>query len=163
MSAWRGVGLALSVHVLVGCPPPVAPIEDPDAFELEVPPQPLQGVVQGDPWNVVQSFAFDRGDQSYELYLAPEPVTACDAASGGVDGVLSVDVYELGLMPWGEDTAINTLNLPDDASLSTLGGGIEIDLDPSGQNLVGGMVFDFDEDTKLEGEFTVPLCATTRR
>jgi len=147
--------LTLGALSLAGCPEPFI-IEEPD-FELEIPPRPLQGLVDDEPWSVFQSFAFVEDDGSATLFLAPEPVTACDEVTAEVEGVLVVRYTEPGLQPWSE-TATNTLTLPDDASVSTTGGGIDLAPDLGEVNIVGGLVFDFDDSTKLEGEVTVPIC-----
>jgi hypothetical protein len=142
---------------LTACPPPLPEPKDPDAFELDASPAPLAGTVVGEPWNVLQSFAMGSEEEGFTLYLSPEPVTACDADTAYEVGVLTVDVESLGLQPW-SDTATNRIQLAEGASLSTKGGGIDVDLDPSGANLVGEMIVDVSEDTVLDGQFTVPLC-----
>jgi len=149
--------LGLAALSAAGCPEPLPPIEDPDAFELDIPPQGLQGVVKDEPWSLLQSFAFEEAGGGYTLFFAPAPVTACERGTGAEEGVVTVYVAELGLQPWSAD-AVNELTLPDGASLSTEGGGIDLDLDAGGGNLEGGMIFDFDVSTKLEGEFLTPIC-----
>lgn len=154
MKRWLLCGLPLG---MAACPPPLGEPKDPDAFELEVSPGPLVGTVVGEPWSVLQSFALGDEANGFTLYLAPDPVTACDEAVRTEVGVLTVEVTELGLQPWGEG-ASNRIQLDEGAALSTQGGGLDIALDAAGVNLVGGMVVDVSEDTVLDGQFTVPLC-----
>lgn len=153
MTRW----MVLPLLALAACPPPLPEPKDPDAFELEVPVTQLGGTVVGEPWSLLQGFAMGDEATGYTLFFADSPVTVCDEATAFEVGVLRVDVAELGLQPWGEG-ATNRLQLADGQSLSTLGGGIDVDLDPTGAYLDGGMVVDVSEETLLEGRFNVPLC-----
>lgn len=153
----RSMGLALAVG-LAGCPPPVPelPTGDPDAFELDVPGWALQGSIFGDAWLVSDGFAIADGSGGYGIFLAPFPITGCDADVRFDEDVLHADISALGLYPWTEGGTV-TIGTTE-GLVSTSGGGFDLGLDVTETKVEGGMLFDFDPETRLDGQISVPIC-----
>jgi hypothetical protein len=137
------------------CPPPLPEIPTGnEPFELEAERRPLQGTFLGDRWFLVQGFATPVGE-GYEIVLSPAPVTVCDDFVS-TPGVLVADIDAPGEFPWGEGGSVAIFT--EEGNVSTSGGGIDVDLDVTSTKLVGSLIFDFDENTEINGQFEVPIC-----
>lgn len=142
--------------LLTACPPPLPTIDTgPEPFELGAEDHPLQGSFFGDRWSVVQGFAQRTGEQSWRIVVAPEPISVCEAFSP-VPGALEATLAELGGFNWGDLGSVVMYTA--EGNVSTRGGGVDLYLGPGGDSVDGALVFDIDENTKISGQISVPVC-----
>ena len=147
----------LSFLALAACPPPVPELptgEEP--YTLDAYSRTIEGRFLGEPWMLVQGFATPIGDEGWEVVLSPEPITVCDGFRNPGPGVLVATLDRLGEFPWGEGGSV--IMYTAEGNISTKGGGVELDISGPGDKIVGGLIFDFDDNTVLNGQISVPIC-----
>ena len=131
---------------------------DTGPFELEVPGYALQGQIYDVPWGpAADAFALEDGDGAYLLLVAPFPLSACDADEKYTADVLWASVPALQEAAWGDDGSEVTLGT-ETGLLATSGGGYDLTLDVTGTKVVGGVLFDVDPQTRLQGQVEAPIC-----
>jgi hypothetical protein len=131
---------------------------DTGPFELDVPSYALQGQIYDVDWGPASdAFAIDDGGGAYRIFVAPFPLNACDEGERLTENVLYAEIPALQEAPWGEDGAEVTLGTSD-GLLTTTGGGYDLKLDVTETKVVGGLLFDVDPKTRLQGQVEAPLC-----
>jgi len=147
---------ACSGRDIVTRPGDTAPETGP--FELDVPTYALQGQIYDVAWGPASdAFAIADGAGGYKVFVAPFPMNACDEGERLTKDVLYAEIPALQEAAWGEDGAEVTLGTTD-GLLTTTGGGYDLKLDVTETKVVGGLLFDVDPQTRLQGQIEAPIC-----